>query len=336
VTWAAPSAVSSCFDPACDPVQGKCYDVTVTCGGSGPNGAVSEEVATTGGVFSIGRTLLWCDASSPTCKKSDRIEWTIDVNENTMIDLEVQLEPVMLADVTRCITFHLYEDCVQDPDEVQVMLPFGGDKDFTGHYTDSFKIPYSGQWVCITAQDQQHSLRSIAYPECAADGVVYASFKGDPKYFGGNWLTQGNLDAWKKLINPDASVDKIDIYDFGQFIAQYMRFVPQSASDCIHKHEPHGDINGDGIVSDLDFAFVLRNFLQSSKDSCCPDGGTADAARSEVSVRELIEMGMRDLVAADLNGDGLVNMDDMAAFMAGERPRATKVPGRSSTLRGSK
>ncbi len=45
---------------------------------------------------------------------------------------------------------------------------------------------------------------------------------------------------------------------------------------------------------------------------------------------------MRDLVAADLNGDGLLNVDDMAAFMAGDRPEGKRAPGRSNTLRGSK
>jgi hypothetical protein len=75
----------------------------------------------------------------------------------------------------------------------------------------------------------------------------------------------------------------------------------------------------------LDLNFVLTNFLAHSKDACCPEGGTAaPLARTEVSVRDLREMGMGELAGADLNGDGLVNMDDVQAFLDGARPTKTK------------
>jgi hypothetical protein len=332
VTWDAPMASSSCGDPDCDPQQDKCYEVNLLCSGVDPNqNPIAQDTVMNGGVLNVGMSTFSCTATSKICGDSLTIGWTVIVNETTDFDVEVQLEPIMVGDVTRCITFMLYEDCVQPPDVIQKELVFGGKADFVGHYTDAFKIPTSGQWACITAEDQQHSLRSVAYPECGADGTVYAAFKGDPDYFGGNWLTQGNLDGWKKTHGQYI----IDIYDFGQFVSMYLQpFVPDTL--CADKHTPHGDINGDGIVDGADFAFIVRNFLEQAKDSCCPDGGTAVAGRTEVSVRELREMGLRDLVVADLNGDGLVNMDDMTAFMEGQRPRATKVPDRSSTLRGSK
>jgi hypothetical protein len=164
--------------------------------------------------------------------------------------------------------------------------------------------------------------------ECI-DGVYYAVMRGDP-FFGGNWLTGGNLDGWKKA-NPQASVDTIDILDFGQFVAQYMTILNPNTI-CDEKHDgPHADINGDGIVDELDFSFVQMNFLESSKNCVCSAGsGAGVAGRTEVSVRELRQMGMNDLTVADLNGDGLVNMDDMSAFLAGEVP-SRKAPSRGRT-----
>jgi hypothetical protein len=41
---------------------------------------------------------------------------------------------------------------------------------------------------------------------------------------------------------------------------------------------------------------------------------------TEVSVLQLRQWGMGDLVVADLNQDGVVNTDDMAAFMQGTTP----------------
>jgi hypothetical protein len=178
--------------------------------------------------------------------------------------------------------------------------------------------------------DQRHSLRAVADMVCA-DGVYSALFKGDPDYFGGNWLTQGNLDAFKK--EPGVGLDVIDIRDFAVFAGQYLA-TPDPNAYCANKHDgPHADINGDGVVNGLDFAFIMRNFLEHSKDSCCPDGiGGVDVGLTEISVRDL----PREQRAADINGDGLVNTDDMAAFMNGNAPEAQKRQGRSPNLRGSR
>ncbi len=108
-------------------------------------------------------------------------------------------------------------------------------------------------------------------------------------------------------------------------------------SPCAEKHDgPHADINGDGIVDAADFAFVRMNFMDSSKDCCCPGSTAGVAGRTEVSVRELRQMGMSDLTVADLNGDGLVNMDDycvghrLSAFLGGQVP-SRKAPSRGRT-----
>jgi hypothetical protein len=267
-----------------------------------------------GGELPIGVSTFCCSATDAFCGHAVNDCWTVEVNDETSFDVTLQLSPTMAGDVERCITFELYADCSTAPIVVQDELFFGGLWDFVGHFTDFKKIPAAGNYFCVTAMDQQHSLRASAAVTCEG-GVYSATFKGDP-LVDGNWLVQGNLDGWKKD-NPLASHDVIDILDFGQFVAMYGAiFLPNT--DCADKHTPNGDINGDGVVDGLDFAFIMQNFLSSSKITCCPDSAaSADVGRTSVTVRELRQMGMGDLVVADLNNDGVVDSADMNAFANG-------------------
>ena len=56
---------------------------------------------------------------------------------------------------------------------------------------------------------------------------------------------------------------------------------------------------------------------------------------TEVSVNELRQMGMGDLAGADLNGDGILNMVDITAYMEGQRPTRTNAKPRSIRDRGA-
>ena len=322
--------------------EGECYPVDLVCSGVYPDmSVVPQDVVYNGGEFPIGVSSFSCLATSTVCGHWVDCDWTVTVMEQTTLDVVVQLSPIIAADdLCRCIDFELYADCVVDPLVIEKCLRFGGMWDHVGHFTEEFKIPAAGQWFCITAGDQLHTLRSTAYLECV-DGVYYAIFKGDP-FFSGNWLIGGNLDAFKKD-NPYASHDVIDILDFGQFVAHYLDVMnpdtctraPDGAClDCILFPDGHADINGDGIVNALDFAFIQMNFMEHSKDACCA-GSTADipTGRTEVSLRELRAMDLSDLSVADLNGDGLLNMDDMAAFMAGDVPSKPSRGNRGAGIR---
>jgi hypothetical protein len=306
-----------------------CYDAGLVCGGSHESGYVyPEAVAMGGGELPIGVSTFCCTATAAFCGHEKTECWTVEVNDQTSFDVTLQLSPIMAGDVERCINFQLYADCVQAPFEFQQELFFGGLWDHVGHFTEIKKIPGSGQWFCVTAMDQQHSLRASAMLSCV-DGVYEAVFKGDP-FFGGNWLIQGNLDAWKKD-NPLASHDVIDILDFGQFVAMYGgQFDPDTT--CEYKHLAHGDINGDGTVDHLDFSFIEENFLAHSKNACCPEAAATTTGLTSVTVRELRQMGMGDLAVADLNSDGVVNSVDMTAFMNGVQP-VRKAPIRDAGSR---
>jgi hypothetical protein len=262
-----------------------------------------------------------CGPKSPGC-------WTVEVTDETSLDVHVQLEPPITHDdangeLTRCIKFCLYGACSDAPQCFYEDVTFGGMFNYVGKAGGKIKIP-KGKWGCITAQDQRHTLRSCADPDCI-NGQLIADFKGDPEYAenGEGWLIGGNLDGWKKNDpTSDPSLDVIDILDFGTFVSQFGKTYADNDTGC-SVTGPNADINGDGDVNAADYNFVLKNFLVSSKDCCCgPQTGAILAADpiTEISVDELRQMGEADLIAADLNGDGLVNGGDMDAFMQGVRP----------------
>ena len=87
----------------------------------------------------------------------------------------------------------------------------------------------------------------------------------------------------------------------------------------------HVDINGDGQVWTEDFLYVFVNFLKTGEQTCCPEQrGTSDDDQfvplTSITVAELVEQGDADAARADLNGDGVLDADDIAAFLMGARP----------------
>jgi hypothetical protein len=313
VTWDAPTAGSSCEGGE------KPYAVNMDCYGMHESGMDMTHMAMGGGEHPQGVTTYECVATSKVCGDSIIDGWTVTVSDQQSLDVTLQVSPIIAAaDLIRCFKFELFEDCVEPPVVIERDLNIGGLWDFTGHFTAPIKVP-KGQYVCITARDQLHTLRACDYLECV-DGVYYAHFKGDP-FFGGNWLVGGNLDGWKKE-NPNASHDVIDILDFGQFVANYGMVYPSGDTPC-STPGPHADINGDGVVDELDFTFVTLNFLMSSKECCC-GGGVAGVPVTSITAEEARAKGLSEVMAGDLDGDGVLDTHDMNLFSQGVR---TKVKG---------
>jgi hypothetical protein len=286
-----------------------------------------------GGNFPVGNTNFCCHGAN-TCGNEVEHCWTVTVNDETTLDIEIQLSPTMVTKpgggITRCIKFEVFSNCVQAPLVFESDMVFGGLWNLIGHFTGGIKIPSQIQPACITARDQLHTLRScylFGAGDCDADGALHATFKGDP-FFGGNWLIGGNLDGWKKD-NPNASHDVIDILDFGQLVAEYQSCYGAGCPDVgtgdtpCGTEGPNADINGDGFVDLLDYSFVSMNFLEDSKDCCCPGSASLGNTngRTSITVEELKRTGMGDLSVADLNSDGTVDLADMAALMQGVRPQ---------------
>lgn len=336
-SWDAPSASSSC-GPA-----------TLTCRGAHESGVpIGINTVLNGGPMALGSSSFCCVATEDICDQAVGCAgtvndcpidsgtgkpagcWTVEVNDETSLDIDVQLSPPIVhndanGELTRCIKFTLFSDNgITDPLVFSTDVTFGGLFNFSGKVIDKIKIPGRGQWGCITAQDQLHTLRScytFGDGDCV-DGQLSASFEGDPS-FGGNWLIGGNLDGWKKndgdpSSNP--SLDVIDILDFGTFVGQSGNVYADNDTPC-GTQGPNADINGDGVADGSDYAFIIRNFLVSQKDCCGgPQIGSEANPISSITVDQLREQGMGELAVADLNGDGVLDSADMDAYSQGARP----------------
>lgn len=325
VNWDSPSASDTCAVSSftCgglfQDVLGNISDVTTIC----DDGACLDPYS--GGKFPAGSATFCCSATND-CGDEDQQCWTVNINDETSLDVQLQLSPTMTSKpgdgLDRCIKFEAFKDCAQAPLVFSQDVTFGGLFDLLGKVNTTIKIPGTDHFECITARDQLHTLRScytFNYPtDCDADGVLHATFKGDP-FFGGNWLVGGNLDGYKKD-SATASINAIDITDFGMFVSQYPGDYGSGDTPC-GTDGPNADINGDGLVDMLDFTFISMNFLEDSKDCCCIGANAAaPSGRTSISVRSLRANGMGDLAVADLNNDGVVNMDDMQLLLQGDVP----------------
>lgn len=330
VAWATPSASDSCDG-----------DLDVSCQGASNFGTVAQGTVNgfvlNGGDIQQGGYHFLCSATN-SCGDVARGVWTVNVSDRQSIDVDVQLSPSMNPGVfSRAITFELWGGevaCGDTPRQQCEVLNFGGPLNFAAHASAWLKIP-KGNYTCITARDALHTLRACAPIEC--DGTKWSAvFKTDP-LLGGNWLVGGNLDGAKDGAS-FSQRNVIDIDDFGQFIAAIAGgdTTPGANTDCNTAHR-HADINADGVVDSLDYAFILENFLVSSKNCCCPAGAAGQiVAREEISVKELRRRGDGILADADLNGDGLVNLDDMAAYMQGVQPVSRTRTYRKGNARSSR
>jgi hypothetical protein len=331
VNWATPSASDTC-DGA----------LAVECDSQAVSGAPTGGLISNGGTFPQGKTFFTCTATN-TCGDSVTNVWTVMVSDNQTLDVEVHLQPVInnTGIFNRAITFELYNDCVSDPIEECAVMQFQGPFNFPGHAHGSLKVD-KGNFLCLTARDNLHTLRSIVSGDdlSCVNNHWTAIFKGDPIQ-GGNWLIGGNLDG-KKADATYGDINTINILDFGMFMAELAAgasYEPNGDTDC-NTAFPHGDINADGAVDNLDYAFLVDNFLVNSKGLCCPAPGAGINPESnpitEISVKELRRMGYSSAIVADLNADGKVNLDDMAAYMQGVKPVQQAKPERDGKGRGTR
>ena len=127
---------------------------------------------------------------------------------------------------------------------------------------------------CVSIRDTGHSLRR----QVAMSAV------------GTNWSATTTLIAGDLNSN-----DVIDVVDWGMYIVG----------------NANADLDGNGVINSDDGAIIITNFGKQS-DAIC--GGALmgpPEPLSSISVAELVDLGMADLVAADLNNDGWLDMEDV-------------------------
>ena len=187
-----------------------------------------------------------------------------------------------------------------------------------GMFSGTVELP-CGNYTCITARDELHTLRRTATLSIA--GSEPAQYVTDFSSTSGNDLVGGNL-------NDDLF---IDILDFGIFVGQFGADYGTGNTNCATPF-PHADISGNGLVGPEDFTFISINFLASSEANCCGAPGAQGLALSpfagrvaagpitRISVKQLKRMGLGDLIVGDLNHDGWLDTQDMVEFFNGDRP----------------
>ncbi|RMH27433.1 MAG: hypothetical protein D6692_07935 [Planctomycetota bacterium] len=256
-------------------------------------------------------TVTW--TATDACGNSATAAQIVTVDPNNLMHVEVELQAIVATGpFDRCITFELTPVGGGAPVIVNQTMTFNA-----GYASDTIEVP-CGDYECITARDALHTLRKTD-DAFTTSGVNYvASFTSSD----GDELTGGNL-------NDDSF---IDILDFGLFVGQFGT-TPGANTACGFVG-PHADISGDGVVELGDFSFIQINFLEFSELNCSgillstPTPGRlalADhvpltAPLTSVTLEELAAMGMPDLAQADLNHDGLLDPQDITAFLLGARP----------------
>ncbi len=228
----------------------------------------------TGGTFPPGLTSVTCTATNA-CGIQGSCTFDVTVTSFNEMVVDIELSPTIVqGPLERCITFTL-QRCGVSTAEVQLAIDFGGVFSVSGMAEDISVLIPAGAWECLMARDELHTLRSSA-EDFREDGTIYrASFIGNPD-LGGHWLVGGNL-------NDD---EFIDISDFAIYNSQ---FGPSFADVDCSVAGPHGDVNGDGLVTLFDFSFVQQNFLDGAQPDCCspppsPLGAGGSGPRTSISV----------------------------------------------------
>lgn len=324
VEWPTPLATDSC--------QGL---VGFVCKGHHESGLpLPTATVYEGGPLPPGNSDFVCTATN-SCGVTVARNWTVSVSPQQVMEVQLQLQPLMNNNgvFQRAVTFDLYSDCASEPVSTCAEMSFQGPYNFAGHARGTINVEY-GNYLCVTAQDHLHTLRSIvAFDDLACVNKKWqVSYRGDP-LLGGNWLISGNLDG-NRPGTGYGDRNTINILDFGTFIAELAHgssYGNQGDTTC-ETTGPHADLNADGVIDSLDYAFILENFLSSSEGLCCPSSLGSVAAEfnpaTAFSIKELRKAGFADLVVADLNEDGMLDLKDMNAFAQGIMPTNLAPPVR--------
>lgn len=231
------------------------------------------------------------------------------------IELAPTVEP---GPLTRCITFELFDCGSGIPVIVQAEITF-----VAGRATGVVVPVPTGNYDCITARDRLHTLRRTDEDQFGVIPIVGAQYVAD---FTDRSGTGGDDDS---LVGGNLNDDEfIDIVDFGIYVNRF--FSSPGAGTTCTTPPAHADISGNGLVGTEDFTFIQINFLRQHDPNCCGlpgiagGGGLPAEPIMRISVAGLWRYGLGHLVVADLNGDGVLDQFDIAAFMLGDRPVGTK------------
>ena len=288
----------------CDPDVGLSFSIVY------PDGATVNNIWPSSDIFPIGTSTITysCtdEAASPnTVTKS----FTVTVRNEHRIEIQVSFEGGNFPfaddnadganDITRLIRIAPGAPQADGtvPPYQERLIPITG-----GVLTD-IRIPVTSAGF-VSAKDPVHSLRRR--------GAGAPSTDAEPRRFVVSLqLVQGDSD----------DNNLIDILDYGAWIAD--RSTPTNSARAL---DARSNFNGDTFVNSADFAFLAgANFFRNGDPAL--QGGDSATPRHRVSVKDLRREGRGDLVAADLNLDGWLDLRDLQLALQGvTQPAAPSAP----------
>ncbi len=240
------------------------------------------------GMFPVGLTTLKWSATDDTGNETI-IDRTIDIANWQLLTIKVQFDTRQVGASTRSIRV----TTGTTSQLVNVAMPaWVGATPSVGILAD-IHIPIAASYSCISAKDNVHSLSAVDFSVDTVGNHYETSFT---------------------LIEGDSNDDnRIDVLDFSIFVGDRGDGVATNA---------RSNFNADTLINNADFSCISINFFK--RGDTCVAGADADAPLSRVSVKELRRQGLGNLAAADMNGDGWVDLRDMQIYLqGGQAPRAS-------------
>ncbi|MFM8731140.1 MAG: hypothetical protein ACKOGJ_01250, partial [Phycisphaerales bacterium] len=227
-------------------------------------------------------TVTW--RATDGCGRTSTATTTVTVTQTNLVQLAVSYEPIAgvayAPSMTRCIDLRMGSGAT-----VSQVLTF-----VNGSATATCEVPF-GTYSCATVDDRLHSLVSRT-------NVTVQGTRWRVDAIGGDALRNGDLDN-DNLVN---------VVDWSIYVVREGMSMPVNTNCTTTGFHP--DFNGSGTVTSADGQFITTNFLFNG-DSPCGTAGSTQPPLMRIPIDELAAIMGPDAALADLNGDGMVDVQDI-------------------------
>lgn len=248
--------------------------------------------------FPAGVTQVQAQADDP-CPNTglQTCNFTVTVQPVNQVHLSIELDQVFVP-TTRCIRF-VADNCSAVADvtlnfvdhDSNPLTPVRAEAPSPAN-PDPVEIP-CGAWTKLCAKDEQHTLWDTTL---LTDSGTYYTAAAVLDLAGGDTDNQGDVD-----INDVTWL----IFQFGQLHAP---------GGCPWNGTRDADFSNNGAVGSEDYTFLTQNWLKFTTCACSLDsGGDSDTANIAASVA-IADLPQGVGAAADLNADGVVDVNDVEMF----------------------
>jgi len=226
-------------------------------------------------------TVTW--SATDSCGRVATAATTVTVESYHLLDLRLAYAGSGYASsMGRCIDIDLGDV------EAAVAMTFADGVGMT-----TIEVPV-GNYGCATADDDLHSLVSTGTVVIEGTRYVLA------------------LAGTSALVNGDVTDDNlVNVADWGVMVTRIGSMQPADV-DC-KTAAFHVDLNGDGAVTQADGDFIVANLLRTGASGCGAFTGGL-ATDGAMTVDQLAAIAGADAILADLNGDGMVDLDDVSLW----------------------